>query len=107
MKWGAAGDQSILFNQYYDDGTVGEISVVEEVEGIPSLTKSAIEAMGQWKFEPATKDGEPVDLTVRVPFQFKLDEKDRLKDKDQTEDAEDTEEAEAKDKPKDKDHPEQ
>lgn len=54
--------------------------VVEEVEvlrGLPyGLTEVAIEALEQWTFEPATLEGEPVDVYYNLTFNFQLtDEK--------------------------------
>ena len=36
------------------------------------LEKAALEAAYQWKFKPATKDGKPVEMEVKVPIEFKL-----------------------------------
>jgi len=38
----------------------------------PDLDKEAIEAVRQWKFEPAMKDGEPVPVVIAVEVNFKL-----------------------------------
>jgi protein TonB len=56
------------------DGTVGEITVVEGVEGHPALEESAKEALGQCRFKPATEDGDPVDMTIQIPIAFRLDD---------------------------------
>jgi TonB family protein len=55
------------------DGTVGSAEIVEGVPEYPSLGRSAIEAVSQWRFKPATKDGEPVEVGVKVPLEFSLD----------------------------------
>jgi len=55
------------------DGSVGEITVVEGVEGHPALEESAKNALRQWKFEPATENGEPVEMDVQIPLAFRLD----------------------------------
>lgn len=55
------------------DGSVGEITVVEGVEGHPALEESAIKAFRQWRFSPATEDGQPVDMTIQIPIAFRLD----------------------------------
>jgi len=41
--------------------------------GNEAFPQSAIDAVGQWRYEPATRDGEPVDVyfTIRVDFQLK------------------------------------
>src|SRR5258708_24557065 len=36
------------------------------------LDEKAIEAVNQWKFEPATKDGKPVAVLINVEVQFRL-----------------------------------
>ncbi len=38
-----------------------------------ALEKAALLAAYQWKFEPATKDGKPVEMEVKVPIAFNLD----------------------------------
>ena len=39
------------------------------------MDRAAIKAVRQWRFEPATKDGTPVDLEVDIPIKFALDGK--------------------------------
>ena len=55
------------------DGSVGEITVVEGIEGHPALEESAKNALGKWLFTPATEDGKPVDMTIQIPLAFRLD----------------------------------
>lgn len=55
------------------DGSLRDITVLEEVEEGEILTKASIKALEQWKFKPGTEDGEPVELTIAIPFQFRLD----------------------------------
>jgi TonB family protein len=47
---------------------VDSIQLVHSVD--PRLDANAMEALAQWKFRPAEKRGEPVDLeaVVRIPF---------------------------------------
>lgn len=52
------------------DGTVREAQVTKSLE--PTLDKQALLGVQQWKFEPATKDGEPVDMRVPVEVSFRL-----------------------------------
>jgi len=53
------------------DGTVGEVQVLRvEPEGYDFDT-AAVEAIRQWRFEPARKDGEPVDAWFTVFHEFK------------------------------------
>lgn len=39
----------------------------------PDLNDNAIAAVKQWKFAPATKDGEPVPVEIVVEVSFRLD----------------------------------
>ncbi len=39
----------------------------------PSLTASAIDAVSQWRYEPALFDGRPVEVFFTVVIQFSLD----------------------------------
>ena len=63
--------------------TINEQGVVDDIEvvkGLPlGLTETAIEALKQWTFEPATLDGEPVAVFYNLTFNFRL-EKDKPKD---------------------------
>lgn len=55
------------------DGTVGSAQVKQGVPGHPELDRAAVEAVMNWKFEPATRDGKPVGMTVNIPLEFRLD----------------------------------
>lgn len=54
----------------------GDVQKVEVVKGLPrggeGLDKAAVDAMLQWKFEPAKKNGEPVDAEFPMTLTFKL-----------------------------------
>jgi protein TonB len=52
------------------DGTVGTVRVVRTLGA--GLDQRAMEAVRQWKFGPATRDGAPVDVVVEVSVEFKL-----------------------------------
>jgi TonB family protein len=53
------------------DGQIGEIKVDR---GLPyGLTQSAIEAASKIRFDPATKDGQPVSVRGSLEFHFSLD----------------------------------
>jgi len=58
----------ILYGVIRHDGTVDSIQLVRGFD--EQLDANAIEAFKQWKFQPATKDGQPVDLEaiVHIPF---------------------------------------
>ena len=52
-----------------EDGTPARVAV--EKAAREDLTLAAIDAAGQWRFEPARKDGRPVRtfVTLRFPFE--------------------------------------
>ncbi|HEV3510952.1 MAG TPA: TonB family protein [Candidatus Sulfotelmatobacter sp.] len=58
----------ILYAVIHADGSVGNIRVLRGVDD--RLDRFASEAVAQWKFEPATKNGAPVDVeaTFQIPF---------------------------------------
>lgn len=58
----------ILYGVIRKDGTVDSIQVVRGIDD--QLDANAVSAFGQWKFEPATKEEQPVDLEaiVHIPF---------------------------------------
>jgi TonB family protein len=54
------------------DGHPHDIKVVQELGH--GLDEKAVEAVREWKFEPAMKDGKPVAVQTYVQVQFKLQE---------------------------------
>ena len=49
----------------------GSVTSVEVLEGLPQgVTEAAIEAVRQWKFKPARRNGEPVVVYHRVSLRF-------------------------------------
>jgi TonB family protein len=52
------------------DGRAHETQVVREL-GL-GLDENAIEAIGQWQFKPATKDGQPVPVRANIEVNFRL-----------------------------------
>lgn len=52
------------------DGKAHDVKVVKSLE--PSLDANAIEAVKNWKFAPATKDGHPVAVAMRLEIDYKL-----------------------------------
>ena len=52
------------------DGTVGNVRVVQGLRG--GLDRRAIDAVRQWRFAPARRFGEPVDVVVEIAVEFKL-----------------------------------
>lgn len=58
----------VLYAIIRKDGSVDSIQLVHSID--PQLDANAMEALAQWKFRPAEKRGEPVDLeaVVHIPF---------------------------------------
>jgi TonB family protein len=58
----------ILYAVIHADGSVGSVRVLRGVDN--RLDQYASAAVAQWKFQPATKDGAPVDVeaTFQIPF---------------------------------------
>jgi TonB family protein len=61
----------ILYAIIRKDGSVDGIQRVRGLE--PQLDQNAIEALKEWKFSPAIRDGAPVDIeaVVHIPFRFR------------------------------------
>jgi protein TonB len=59
-----------------ENGTVGDVQVLTAVPGWPSLDRNAVEALREWKYRPAMKDGYPVSAYFTVVIQFRLAEAD-------------------------------
>jgi TonB family protein len=51
-------------------GTVDAVKVVRSVG--PGLDQNAVDAVRQWKFAPATKDGKPVAVQIEVTVGFDM-----------------------------------
>jgi TonB family protein len=60
----------------------GNVRDPKVVESIPSgaFDESALEAVKKYRFKPATKDGDPVDCTVKLPIVFSLHNTDTAYD---------------------------
>jgi periplasmic protein TonB len=52
------------------EGTPRDVTVTKKLD--PDLDNKAVEAVRSWRFEPATKDGEPVPVHLQVEVQFRL-----------------------------------
>jgi len=70
LKEGASGD--VILDAVIDaNGVVGEVSVIETPH--TSLSEAAVEALRQWRFEPAqSKSGEAIDVCFSVTITFRL-----------------------------------
>jgi TonB family protein len=62
------GGTVILYAIIHADGTVGNVRVLRGVD--ERLDRFASQAVAQWQFQPATKNGSPVDVeaTFQIPF---------------------------------------
>jgi len=56
--------------EVHPDGRAHNIQVVESLD--PGLDRKAIEAVEQWRFEPAEKDGVPVAVGATIELQLRL-----------------------------------
>jgi protein TonB len=52
------------------DGSVGQVRIVRGLE--PGLDQKATEAVRQWRFAPARRQGVPLEVVVQVSVAFKL-----------------------------------
>jgi protein TonB len=50
----------------------GSIESLRTVSGHPLLFQAAIDAVKQWKYRPATLNGEPVDVITTITVTFTL-----------------------------------
>jgi protein TonB len=62
--------QVILYAIIRKDGSIDSIQLVRSLD--PQLDHNAIEALAQWKFQPGTRAGAPVDIeaVVYIPFLY-------------------------------------
>ena len=52
------------------DGKVSQTKVVSAPDNL--LSEAAVQAIGQWVFDPPTKDGSPRTFRARLPLEFRL-----------------------------------
>lgn len=71
LKQGVTGTV-VLIVDVAADGSVSATKI-DRSAGDARLDAAALDAVKQWKFEPAMKDGKRVPGQVRVPVQFALD----------------------------------
>jgi protein TonB len=53
-----------------EDGNVGAMKILS---GPPLLHEAALNALKQWKFEPAELDGKPTSMHLTVTVQFRTE----------------------------------
>ena len=68
------GEQGIVYVRALvgKDGRVRDASVDPQKPASPLLAGAAVEAVKGWTFEPAMAKGEPVEIWIVVPVNFKL-----------------------------------
>ena len=54
------------------DGTALEVRVVDP-SPYASLNRAAVRAVEEWQFAPASRGGEPIEATLRIPIIFRLE----------------------------------
>ena len=50
----------------------GKVTTMKVLSGPGLLHQSAMDALRQWKYQPATLDGKPVPMHLTVNLQFRL-----------------------------------
>ena len=60
----------ILRTAIDQEGNVADVDVLKGLE--MGLTEAAVDAVKQWKFEPATIDGDPIPVSYNVTVNFRL-----------------------------------
>lgn len=68
MKAGIQG-RVVLFAVVGEDGQVKRSLVDSPLD--PDLDQQALDALAQWRFRPATRDGRPVEVAVAVEMEFR------------------------------------
>ena len=54
-------------------GTEGEVHFIRVLSGPPSLRAPAVEAVRQYQYEPATRNGQPVPAHVNITVRFRFE----------------------------------
>jgi protein TonB len=54
-------------------GTAGEVHFISVLSGPPSLRAAAVEATKQYRYEPATRNGQPVPAHVTISIRFRFE----------------------------------
>ena len=54
------------------DGTVGDVRIIQSLDRRHGLDQEAIRAAKLWRFKPATVQGKPVDVFVRIGLLFRI-----------------------------------
>lgn len=59
-----------------EDGSVSDVRVVKPLP--LGLDQAALDAVRQWTFKPAMKDGQPIEVLFNITINFKLDDSEAL-----------------------------
>jgi periplasmic protein TonB len=54
-------------------GTEGEVHFISVISGPPSLRAAAVGAAKQYRYEPATQNGQPVPAHVNIAIRFRFE----------------------------------
>jgi hypothetical protein len=54
-------------------GTSGEVHFISVISGPPSLREPAVESLKQYRYEPATRSGQPVPAHVTITIHFRFE----------------------------------
>ena len=54
-------------------GTEGEVHLITVISGPPSLRAPAVEAVKQYRYEPATRNGQPIPEHVHITVRFRFE----------------------------------
>jgi TonB family protein len=57
------------------DGSVSNVRVIRSLDATYGLDEEAIKAARQWRFQPGTRNGEPVPVLVSIELTFTLGKK--------------------------------
>lgn len=53
----------------------GDVESADIISGDPDLARAALEAMKKWKFKPYIRNGKPVKVNTKMPFDFAFADK--------------------------------
>ena len=54
-------------------GATGEVSLVSVLSGPPSLRSPAVASLKEYRYEPATRNGQPVAAHVTITIHFRFE----------------------------------
>lgn len=63
----------VIQTEVLSTGQVGTVEAKQEIQGHPAFTASALDAVRQFTFKPALKEGKPVTVKVMIPLRYALD----------------------------------